>query len=87
MRENTGFAVSNISPVVWQLRRNSPVMADTFPDILARLNDLSDRLKRATNDHDRRALLKQFRAMLDRADKASGLNTRKQKKRYIPVTE
>jgi hypothetical protein len=62
-------------------------MADTFPDILARLNDLSDRLKRATNDHDRRALLKQFRAMLDRADKASGLNTRKQKKRYIPVTE
>ncbi len=41
----------------------------TIHDIVARLDVLSDKLKRATGDTDRQALLKQFRMLLDEADR------------------
>jgi predicted nucleic acid-binding Zn-ribbon protein len=41
-------------------------------DIAARLKTLTDKLKRTTDQDDRRALLKQFRALLEEADKIVG---------------
>jgi methionyl-tRNA synthetase len=48
-------------------------MTDSHPtihDIVAQLKILTDKLKRTTDENHRRALLKQFRLLLDQADTA-----------------
>jgi hypothetical protein len=43
----------------------------TFPEIVSQLNVLTDELKRSTDPSERRALLRQFRMLLDEANAAA----------------
>jgi hypothetical protein len=57
----------------------------TFPEIVTKLNALSDELKRSNNPSERRILLRRFRVLLDEAD-AAAIRDVKRKPPILPTS-